>query len=147
MVPNHIEKEVLIEAPIDVVWQVLTEPDQITRWFSQEARLDRRSGGAGHLSFPSGQEYFLHVETFDPPHRFAYRWLHEDAAHFRSDNSMLVEFTLRAENGHTRLRIVESGFDQVDWSDEAKTKYFDDHSRGWAMFAERIRAYAPGAKV
>ena len=147
MVPSQIEKEVLIEAPIDVVWQVLTEPDQMTRWFSQEARLDRRSGGAGHLSFPSGQEYFLRVEVFEPPHRFAYRWLHEDTSHFRTDNSMLVEFTLLAENGHTRLRIVESGFDQVDWSDEAKTKYFDDHSRGWGMFSERIRSYAPTAMV
>ena len=147
MVPSQIEKEVLIEAPIDIVWRVLTEPDQITQWFSKEAQLERRAGGAGHLSFPFGQEYFLHVEAFEPPHRFAYRWLHEESAQFRADNSMLVEFTLRSENGHTRLRIVESGFDHVDWTDEAKSKYFDDHSRGWAHFGERLRAYAPGAKV
>lgn len=147
MVPGQIEKEVLIDAPIDVVWRVLTDPDHITQWFSKEAQLDRRVGGEGRLAFESGQSYLLHVEVFDPPHRFAYRWLYEEAAKPRPDNSMLVEFTLRAEDGRTRLRIVESGFDHVDWTDEAKTSYFDDHSKGWAGFGERLRAYAPGAKV
>ena len=142
MVPSQIEKEIVIEAPIDVVWRILTEPDQIKQWFASEAELDGRSGGEGRLGFPSGQTYYLQVEVFEPPHRFAYRWLHEKGTRPRPDNSMLVEFTLHSENGRTRLRLVESGFDQMDWADEQKVKYFDDHSRGWEMFTGRLRDYA-----
>jgi uncharacterized protein YndB with AHSA1/START domain len=143
MVPSQIEREILIEAPIDVVWRAVTEPDQIKQWFSSEADLDGRPGGSGRLRFKSGETYFLQVEAFEPPHRFAYRWLHEQGTRARPGNSMLVEFTLRAENEGTRLRVVESGFDHVDWTEEAKTKYFEDHSRGWEHFAERLRDYAP----
>jgi uncharacterized protein YndB with AHSA1/START domain len=142
MISALIEKEVLIEASIDVVWRVITEPDQMKKWFSSEAELEGHAGGEGRLTFESGQTYYLHVETFEPPHRFAYRWLHEKGTKARPDNSMLVEFTLEAEAGNTRLRVVESGFDHVDWSDEAKTKYFEDHSRGWDMFVGQLRDYA-----
>lgn len=147
MIPGQIEKEILIEAPIDTVWRVLTEPDQITHWFSKEADLDARAGGDGRLRFESGETYYLRIERFEPPHRFAYRWLHEPGIKAGPENSMLVEFTLQSEDGHTRLRLVESGFDHVDWTDQAKQKYFDDHSRGWSSFAERLRDFAPRANL
>lgn len=147
MVPAQIEKEILIEAPIDVVWRVVTEPDQIKRWFCSEIELDRRAGGAGRMSFDEGDTFYLQVEAFEPPHRFAYRWLHEDGAKARPDNSMLVEFTLQGEAGNTRLRVVESGFDKIDWTDEAKTKYARDHSSGWHLYLERLRDYAPRANA
>ncbi|HET7466613.1 MAG TPA: SRPBCC domain-containing protein [Candidatus Dormibacteraeota bacterium] len=139
MVPSQIEREVLIEAPIDDVWQIVTEPEHITQWFAKECELDRHSG---RLTFESGQTFYLHVVAFEPPHRFAYRWLHEQGTQARKENSMLVEFTLQAEDGRTRLRVVESGFDQVDWTDDAKTSYFDDHSRGWDTLIGRLRDYA-----
>jgi len=140
VVPSQIEKEILIEAPIDDVWRVLTEPEHIKQWFAHECELD---GKAGRLSFESGQTYYLTVEAFEPPHRFAYRWLHEKGTEARPENSMLVEFTLQVENGHTRLRVVESGFDQVDWSDDKKARYADDHTKGWDRFMVLLREYAP----
>ena len=147
MFPSQIEKEILIEAPIDVVWRVVTEPDQIKQWFSSEAELDGRAGGEGRLGFDQGQTFYLQVEAFEPPHRFAYRWLHEEGTGARPENSMLVEFTLRAEEGGTRLRVVESGFDRVDWTDEAKSTYADDHAKGWQFFLQRLRDYAPRATI
>ena len=146
-IPAQIEKEILIEAPIEDVWRVVTEPDQITQWFSQEAELERRTDGAGRLRFESGQTYYLHVEAFDPPHRFAYRWLHERGSSARPENSMLVELTLHAEASHTRLRVVESGFDQVDWTDEKKVTYLEEHSRGWQVILEQLGDYAPRANL
>ena len=139
MVPAQIEKEILIEAPIDDVWQIVTEPRQITQWFAKECELDRENG---RLTFESGQTFYLHVVAFEPPHRFAYRWLREQGARAQPENSMLVEFLLQAEGGNTRLRVVESGFDEVDWTDEAKSKYFDDHKRGWQTLIGRLGDYA-----
>jgi len=147
MIPSQIEKEILIEAPIDVVWRVVTEPAQITQWFASTAELEGRPGGEGRLAFQQGETYSLQVETFEPPHRFAYRWLHESGAKARRDNSMLVEFTLHDEAGKTRLRVVESGFDEVDWTDEAKAKYAERHTTGWELILGRLRDYAARADI
>jgi uncharacterized protein YndB with AHSA1/START domain len=147
MIPAQIEKEMVIAAPIEVVWRIMTEPDQIKQWFSPEAELEGRPGGEGRLKFESGDEYYLQVEAFEPPHRFAYRWMHDKGTKARPENSMLVEFTLRSEADGTRLRVVESGFETVDWAQEVKTKYADDHSRGWQHFLERLRDHAPHANL
>jgi len=147
MNPAQIEKEILIEAPIDVVWRVVTEPEHIQHWFSTEAELDPRAGGTGRLSFKNDRTYYIQVEAFEPPYRFAYRWAHEKGTPARPENSMLVEITLQAEAGSTRLRVVESGFDKIDWTDEEKTRYAEDHARGWQHFGELLRDYAPRANT
>ena len=142
MIPSQIEKEIVIEAPIDVVWRVLTEPEHMKEWFAPRTELVGRSGAAGVMVFPSGETYYLKVERFEPPHRFAYRWLHEAGADPAPENSMLVEFTLESEDGRTRMRLVESGFDHVDWTDERKTEYFNGHTNGWQTILKRLSDYA-----
>ena len=142
MIPSTVEREILIEAPIEVVWQIVTEPDQIRHWFAERAEVDLRAGGAGELRFSSDNSYQLQVEAVEPPHRFAFRWVRRPATVLRADNSMLVEFTLQGEHGHTRLRVVESGFDQVDWSDDEMSAYAEDHRRGWEVALARLRDHA-----
>src|SRR5260370_24469890 len=122
VIPNAIEKEVVIEAPLEVVWRVVTDPEQIRQWFADEAEVKLRVGGSGRLRSKSGDSYELQVEALQPPRRFPFRWLQPEGAPARADNSMLVEFTLEPEAGGTRLRVVESGFDTVNWSDAEKAK-------------------------
>jgi uncharacterized protein YndB with AHSA1/START domain len=142
MIPAQIEKDVLIDAPVDVVWRVITEPEQIVRWFSDEADIDLRPGGDGRLVFRSGESYQLQVEAVEPPHRFAFRWVQPQGSVARPENSTLVEFTLEPEGSGTRLRVVESGFDKVDWSDERKARYIERHTDGWTRLLERLRDFA-----
>ena len=51
MLTDRIEREIRIDAPIDLVWSVLTEPDQITQWFRDSADLDLRPEAEGTLTF------------------------------------------------------------------------------------------------
>jgi uncharacterized protein YndB with AHSA1/START domain len=131
MIPSAIEKEILIEAPVEVVWHLITEPDQIRRWFADKAEIELRVGGKGALAFKSQDSYQLQVEAVEPPRRFAFRWVRRPGLILLNDNSLLVEFILEPENGSTRLRVVESGFEAIDWSDEEKAKYAEDHTNGW----------------
>ncbi len=146
MIPSTIEKQVVIEAPPEVVWRVVTDPDQIRQWFADEAEVDLRVGGSGRLRFKSGDSYQLQVETLEPPRRFAFRWVQPEGYPARSDNSMLVEFLLEPEAGGTRLRVVESGFDTIDWSDAEKARYAEGHTRGWQVLLDRLREYAPSVR-
>lgn len=144
MIPNAIEREIVIAAPLDVVWRVVTEPEQIKQWFAEEAEVELRVGGSGRFRFQSGQSYSLQIEAMEPPRRFAFRWVQPQGSIPRADNSMLVEFTLQPEeSGGTRLRVVESGFDGIDWSDEEKRRYAEDHTRGWHTILDRLGDYAP----
>src|SRR5256885_12404254 len=73
VVPRAIEKEVVIEAPLEVVWRVVTDPEQIRQWFADEAEVALRVGGSGRLRFKSGDSHSLQVEAFEPPRRFVVR--------------------------------------------------------------------------
>src|SRR5215469_10836588 len=115
MIPDAIEKEILIAAPVETVYRVITEPAQISQWFSDAAELDPVPGGEGRLTFEDRatsqrMAVRLRVEAADPPHRFAFRWDYPDGAQPHEGNAPLVEFTLTAEDAGTRLRVTESGF-------------------------------------
>jgi uncharacterized protein YndB with AHSA1/START domain len=146
VIPNAIEKEVVIEAPPEVVWRVVTDAEQIRHWFAEEAEVELRVGGSGRLRFKSGDSYQLQVEALEPPRRFAFRWVQPEGSPARADNSMLVEFILEPEAGGTRLRVVESGFHTIDWSDDEKAKYAEGHSKGWDVLLGRLSDYAPSAR-
>ena len=57
------------------------------------------------------------------------------------DNSTLVEFTLAAEGDHTRLRVVESGFRELTWSEDKKARYAGENTRGWQLELDELREY------
>jgi len=134
----QIEREVLIEAPADVVWRTITEPDQIARWFADKVELDLRPGGAGTLVFEDKATTRpttapLVVVAVEPPRRFTFRWSHPDGEAPVPGNSVLVEFTLTEEgNDRTRLRVSETGLGAIRWADEDKARYVAEHRHGWA---------------
>lgn len=140
MIPDSIERELTIEAPIDVVWAVLTEPRHITNWFSDEAVIDLRPGGDGALEWHQGgiaknQEgsfsAVLRVVDVQAPHLLSYRWVYPAGEEPTEGNSVLVEFLLSEAGQGTRLRMVERGIDAMDWTDEAKLDFITDHNGGW----------------
>jgi uncharacterized protein YndB with AHSA1/START domain len=147
MPADRIEREVQIEAPIDVVWAVVTEPEHIATWFSDSAEIDARPGGQGRLVWQqkatsSAMTVNLRVERLEPPHFFSFRWDYPDGAEPDASNAALVEFSLQAEGESTRLRLVESGVDGLERSDEEKATYLDEHSRGWDFHLDHLRQYA-----
>src|SRR5579863_9929916 len=132
-----IEREVLIEAPVKVVWRTITDPDQISQWFADRVELVLEPGAHGYIGF-GDQGGPVVVETVDPPTRFSFRWNHPDGEDPVVGNSMLVEFTLTPEGDErTRLRVTESGHEQRDWSAEEKRRYADEHRSGWSEFLDR----------
>ena len=133
-----IEREILIEAPADVVWRTITEPDQITQWFADRVDLVIEPGAHGYMQF-GDQGGPVVVETVEPPTRFSFRWNHPRGEEPTTGNSMLVEFTLTPESDErTRLRVTETGHELMAWPDEEKQRYADEHQDGWGEFLDRL---------
>jgi uncharacterized protein YndB with AHSA1/START domain len=134
----EIERDVVIEAPIDVVWRTITEPDQMSRWFADRVDLVVEPGAHGYLHF-GDQGGPVVVDAVEPPHRFSFRWNHPRDEQPLAGNSMLVEFTLTREGDErTRLRVVESGHEQRAWPDAEQQRYADEHREGWGDFLDRL---------
>ena len=133
-----IERDVLVEAPPEVVWRTITEPDQMSQWFADRVDLVVEPGAHGYLQF-GDQGGPVVVEIVDPPNRFSFRWNYPGGQEPGTGNSMPVEFTLTAEgDGRTRLRVVESGHELRDWPDAERRRYADEHREGWGEFLDRL---------
>ncbi len=139
-----IEREIEIEAPVEVVWRTITEPELIRTWFSDVADVEARPGAVGSLTFRADTDdpyvVGITVVAADRPHRFSYRWVYPPGERAAEGNSTLVTFTLVADGDErTRLRVVESGLEQMDMAEDEKQKFFEDHRHGWQVQGDRLR--------
>jgi uncharacterized protein YndB with AHSA1/START domain len=142
VVPDRISRETVIDAPPDVVWAIVTEPRHVARWFSDEAEIDLRPGGAMLLTWHGHGSYRGRVEAVEPPRRFAFRWMRREGVAPGEGTSTLVEITLSAEGPRTRLSVVETGFQELTWAEEDKARYADENSQGWVHELTELRDYA-----
>lgn len=142
---DRIEREIVINASVERVWAVLTEPEHVTNWFSTgaPAEVDLRPGGIMKLThgdwvFPTT------IVKVDPPHYFAYRWASGFAGEVATEeNATLVEFSLAPEGTGTRLRLVESGFASIQLPAESREHAsWTSHSEGWTAKMGEVREYA-----
>jgi uncharacterized protein YndB with AHSA1/START domain len=148
LVSQQLKREIVIEAPPEIVWGAVTEPDQIALWFSDAAEFDLQPGGAGSLTWHPGGNATdelsktlvvpVQVLEVDPPRYFSFRWTHPEGVEATEENSLLVEFTLSPEGETTRLSVVESGFQEIDRDAEAE---MEGHGEGWAAHLEGLREY------
>jgi uncharacterized protein YndB with AHSA1/START domain len=140
VVPNSVEREVLIDAPVEVVWSIVTEPEHIGRWLSDWAEVDLRPGGELELRWDklSGSARGT-VERVEPPHLFAFRWVTPEPDRALHDGfETLVEFRLRAEGEGTLLQLIESGFASHPASEEQNAELAERHRGGWDSFLGRL---------
>ena len=149
MTPDKVEKDILINAPAETVYRVITDPDQISQWFADAAELDPVPGGQGRLTFEDRattqrMSVRLTVHAAEPPHRFAFRWDYPEGERPAEGNSLLVEFTLAAEGTGTRLRVTESGFAALRKPDAEKAGYYEAHNKGWDTHLASLQGYASG---
>ena len=142
VLPDTITREIDIEAPPEVVWSIVTEARHLAGWFSDEAEIDLRPGGAMLLTWHGHGAYRASVETVEPPVTFAFRWVLRDGQDPVPGGSTLVVMTLTPTDAGTHLRVVESGFSDLSWPEHERAGYADQNASGWIRELDELRAYA-----
>jgi uncharacterized protein YndB with AHSA1/START domain len=146
-----IEKEIVVRAPRARVWRAITDSREFGQWFQAEmedpfvpgARVQGRitSPGYEHLTFE------VYVERMEPEHLFSLRW-HPYAVDPQQDYSTepttLVVFELEEIPEGTRIKVTESGFDQIPLARRAEA--FRMNSAGWAQQLQNIARYVGQTK-
>ncbi|HEX6910566.1 MAG TPA: SRPBCC family protein [Longimicrobium sp.] len=145
MVPDRIEREVLIAAPIERVWAVITRPEHVGAWFGDAgAEIDLRPGGVILIHWKEHGTGYGIVERVEPPRVFVWRGALLGHSEVRDDNSTVVEFTLTPEGKGTRLRVVESGFGTLDLPEEERARQAEGNVEGWRIKTAELAEYVAG---
>lgn len=142
MITDNIEREIVISAPPERVWAVITQPEHVGIWFSDAgADIDLRPGGALALHWKEHGTARGRVETVEPPRTFAFRWVLVGDGEPTEGNSTLVVFALSPEGDQTRLRVVESGFAGLDVPAEQQANHLAENTEGWRQELDELAEY------
>jgi len=155
-VPNPdqdaIIAEIEIAAPPERVFQALTDPKQLLRWWSDEAcraglwEFEARRGGRwrfktahsgkainGVTDFEASGE----ILEFDPPRLMAYTWIanwHDDRA-----QRTVVRWELTPSGGGTKVKVTHSGLANLPIARK-------DYSGGWPGVVEKLKKFVEKAQ-
>ncbi|GAA3253103.1 toxin [Streptomyces lavendulae subsp. lavendulae] len=143
MIQDRIERETLIEAPLERVWSLVTEPGFWVAEPEQVAGTVAREGESVLAKNAKYGDFPVRVEKVEPPTYVAYRWASAfPGEELRGDNTTLVEFTLTPEGDGTRLRVVESGFAALAGAEELRAKALEDNTGGWPQVLDAFKKRA-----
>lgn len=140
---DRIEKEIVMRAPRSRVWRALTDAREFGQWFQAEMKGTFAPGTRtqGRITHPGYEHVTLEVqvERMEPEHLFSWRW-HPYAVDPKQDYSKepttLVVFELEEVPEGTRLKVTESGFDQI--APARRAEAFRMNSNGWAGQVKNI---------
>src|SRR5215475_9813141 len=93
-VPDRIEREMMLNVPIERVWSALTDPAEIVKWFGDGAEIDLRPGGDAVFAFGDERCRAI-VYAVEEGRRFAFYWIpgpNSDEP-VTEDRRTLVDFT------------------------------------------------------
>jgi uncharacterized protein YndB with AHSA1/START domain len=143
---NRIEKEIVVHAPRAKVWRAITDFREFGKWFQAEMKDPFVPGALskGRITHPGYEHLMLevHVERMEPEHLFSWRW-HPYAVDPQQDYSneptTLVLFELEEIPQGTRIRVTESGFDNIPLA--RRSEAFRMNSQGWAAQIQNVARY------
>ncbi|WP_323762315.1 SRPBCC domain-containing protein [Maricaulis sp.] len=134
MTEARIEKSVFLKASPDRVWDYLTRPELLARWF-HPADTELVTDAAYSLLSNSGDGSRVcwgEVLEADPHNRLVYSFTHK----WLDGHLTRVEWTLTAVAEGTLLKLVHDGFEG------ARVDVFDslcDHDAGWDEHFAKLR--------
>jgi len=140
---DRIEREIVIAAPVDRVWEVLTRAEHLGSWFADAgAEIDLRPGGSIALHWEQHGTALGRVEDVVPGERLAMRWAASPDVEPAEGNETHVEFRLLPDADGTRLRVVEHGFDALDLPPDERAAKRAGNVEGWEIELGHLSEHA-----
>lgn len=131
----ELEREIVVDATPETVFEYLTVPDKLVEWNGTEVEIDPRPGGVYRVL--AGGTYQAAGEFVEvvPNKKVVYTFGWDEPGHPIPPGSTQVEISLVAEGEKTRVRLVHRGL-----PDDAVA----DHTGGWDYYLARLATAAGG---
>jgi uncharacterized protein YndB with AHSA1/START domain len=137
-----IEREIVIDASQERVWEVLTQAEHVAQWFGDSAEIDLRPGGQASFGWSADGVHRAVIERVEPPSLLSYRWACQPGTEPEPGESTLVEFTLTQDTIGTVLRVVETGFASLKGSSSEQDNAAHENEQGWIAELAELKEYA-----
>ncbi len=148
--PDHdaLVAEIDIAAPPSRVFEALTNPEQLVRWFNDAScpikswRMDARVGGSYSYATEKSNIVINGVSEFtcrgeilemDPPRLLVYTWIAN--WHLDKEKKTIVRYELTPTTSGTHVKVTHSGLAQ-----EPAARA--DYSSGWVGVVEKLKQFA-----
>lgn len=120
------------DAPIQKVWQALTDKDQMKQWYFDLAEFKPQAGFEFQFYGGTEEKQYLHlckITEVIPGKKLAYSWRYDGY-----EGNSLVSFELFAEGDKTRLKLTHEGLETFPKSnpDLAKENFIE----GWTSILD-----------
>ena len=144
--PDSIEKQIELKAPVARVWRALTDYREFGEWFrvNLDGPFVEGEVASGFVTWP-GYEHVRWeavIERMEPERLFSFRW-HPYAVgpnvDYSKESTTLVEFKLEQIESGTRLLLTESGFDGIP--EDRRLEAFRRNDGGWAQQMQNIEIH------
>ena len=137
---NAVIAEIFIAAPPARVFQAISDPTQLPRWWGQDglyrvtkSTMDLRPGGKWRSDGrgADGTQFYVEGEYLevDPPRKLVYTWISS-----WMPTTTEVRWELEAQGNGTLLKLTHTGF--AGNADQAK-----GHSTGWSLVLSWLQSF------
>ncbi|MGH7280185.1 MAG: SRPBCC family protein [Polyangiaceae bacterium] len=149
-VPNKIEKQIELKAPLGRVWKAVTDAQEFGAWFGVKLEGQFQAGKQieGKLKSERYGDLTMKVtvKEISPKTAFSFTWIPfgiDPEYDYSKEDPTLVKFTFETTPTGTLLRVTEEGFDHVPLVRRAKA--FESNVQGWAIQMKQIEEYLKNA--
>jgi uncharacterized protein YndB with AHSA1/START domain len=144
-----IEKQIRIDASPAVVYEVVSSPEHIAQWWTDEADFEPTPGASGALIWRERavtRPFAVQLTVVEavPGERFSFRWVYPEGETPTPQNSMLVTFQLRPDGKGTLLTLTEEGMREQGWEAAKLDEYYRSHDDGWTRHLADLATYVAG---
>jgi len=135
-----IEKNIVIDASPEVVFKAITDQEELTNWFPDQAILEPRLGGKVKFSFYKDKEQKQGelecvpegtIIEFIPNKKVSYTWCQTNTPDF--PNTVVTWELKEITDNKTQVKLLHTGFESSELSKQ--------HDEGWSYFLNRLQSY------
>ncbi|MBS4197030.1 SRPBCC family protein [Lederbergia citri] len=134
---KDIKQTVIIEAPIQKVWETVSTSEGIAEWFMPND-FEPKVGYEFHLQSPYGPSPCKVLEI-EEPYRISFSW---------DTDGWFVTFTLKDLGDKTEFTVIHGGWKDADSivpkAGEKASIIRDRMNQGWAGISEKLRKVVEG---
>ncbi|AHF15841.1 SRPBCC family protein [Niabella soli] len=127
MESQTVVQEVIYNAPVEKVWQALTDKDQMKQWYFDIPDFNTAPGS--RFDFYEGpKKKYRHRATITaliPLQKLQHTWAHPD----QSKGTSLLTWELFPKGDQTRVHLTHSGLEQLADGGPAFAK--ENYEQGW----------------
>ncbi len=141
---DQVQRTVEIDAPVEHVWTLITEPEHIREWYAFDgATVDLRLDGEIEHRWDEHGRFRGVIDVLEAPNRLGYRYSNVPDALPAAGTATHVLFELTpVDEQRTHLRVTESGISTLALTDEQRAAYLEATTQGWDGGLPTLVAYA-----